>query len=206
MKTLLLIVTLFASVHSFAQDTKEVETFFGNNFESTGYGALSTQYSTFNGKGAAFLGAYGGWMINHKFMLGVGAYGLLTHPDGYNAAGEADNNNEFQMGYGGVMMEYTFASSKRIHLSTNLLIGGGRVSNGYYTSRGYLYGSQWHVQDESAFYVFQPSVNVEMNMTSWFRVALGGGYRHINGSHMIGISDKSMSAPTANLTFKFGLF
>lgn len=206
MKKVLLIAALFATTNLLAQDSTRNETFFRGDIKSTGYGAMTTQYTRFDGKDALVIGLYGGWMINHRFMVGLGAYGLLNHPDGYNAAGETDHNNELQMGYGGLMLEYTFAGTKRIHASGSLLLGGGGVSNGNYTTRNYGYGSQWNAQDDSGFYVAQPSVNVEMNMTNWFRIAVGGGYRYVTGSKMSGISDKDMSAPMANVTLKFGLF
>ena len=98
------------------------------------------------------------------------------------------------------MMEYTFASTKKIHASTNLLLGGGGVSNGYYEPHQGGYGSNFSVVDESGFYVIQPSVSVEVNVTDWFRVGVGAGYRHITGSDMIAISDKEMSAPSQSFS------
>ena len=207
MKKVLLLVMTLVSVQAFAQDaTPKNEIRFGRTIETTGYGALTTQYSQFNGKDATFVGMYGGVMIDHRLMIGLGGFGMLNRPDGFNAVGNTDENREVQMGYGGVVIEYSFAGTKRIHLSGNVLAGGGGISNGYYATMSKNSGSQWYSTDESGFLVIQPSLNLEMNMTSWFRISAGAGYRHITGSNMNVLSDKDMSAPTANLTIKFGIF
>lgn len=196
------------SMQSFAQDKKKTkdETFFSKEIESTGYGAITTQYSEFNGRGAIFMGLYGGWMINHRLMIGLGGGGLMNRPDGFNKVGEHDGSNEIQMGYGGLMVEYTFASTKKIHLTTSALIGGGGVSNGHYSPVSNTQATQWRIIDDSGFYIFQPTLNIEMNMTNWFRIAAGGGYRYVTGAEIAGLTNGQMSAPTASLSLKFGLF
>src|SRR4051812_22938524 len=64
------------------------KTLFRSNIHSSGYGVLSTQYSRFNHKDAIFVGAYGGWMINHRLMLGGGGYGLVTRHTGFGIDAE----------------------------------------------------------------------------------------------------------------------
>ena len=68
------------------------------------------------------------------------------------------------------------------------------------------YGDDWHSEEESGFRVIQPSISIETDVTPWFRIAVGGGYRYITSAEMSGITDKKMSAPTANLSLKFGVF
>ncbi len=207
MKNLILLVVLFASTQLMAQDAKENEALFGKaKIVSTGYGALSTQYTRINGKAAIFTGAYGGWMINHKLMIGLGGYGLATNHQGFDEQGESDKDNELKMGYGGIVVEYTFLSEKKIHATTSLLVGAGAVVNGYRLDKADSYGDHFHSVDESGFSVFQPTVSVEANMTNWFRISLGAGYRFVNSSDIEGLSDRNLSAPTMNLSLKFGKF
>ena len=107
MKKIILFALLVTSVTMYAQEkSKRVPS--PSKIYSSGYGALSTQYSKFNGEDAAFGGIYGGWMINHKLMIGFGGYTLLTSHDGYSMDGGVNPENKLKMGYGGLMLEYTF--------------------------------------------------------------------------------------------------
>jgi hypothetical protein len=111
------------------------------------------------------------------------------------------------MGYAGLMTEYTFFGNRDLHLSVNALIGGGIIKNG--NGRGTI-PENGHDElkdiDASGFYVIQPGVNVEYSVTNWFQIGVGAGYRYITGSDQPGITNAKMSAPTANLSFKFGMF
>lgn len=207
MKKLTLFLFLVANVQLYAQSSTEKRHHpFQGKIHSSGYGALSTQYSKFNGEDAIFTGAYGGWMINHKFMIGLGGYGLVTSHDGYAMNGETNTANKLKMGYGGLMLEYTFFEKKRIHVTTNLLVGAGAVVNASRSGSPDINGDTWHSDEESGFRVIQPSINIETDVTPWLRVAVGGGYRYITSVDMSGITDGKMSAPTANLSLKFGVF
>ena len=85
--------------------------------------------------------------------------------------------------------------------------GGGIIKNGHGKGTIPENGSdELKDIDASGFYVIQPSLNVEVNVTDWFRVGAGGGYRYVTGGDQQGISNSKMSAPTANLTLKFGIF
>lgn len=201
MKKILIVVVLAISTSAFAQD---METFIGEGkVVNTGYGALTTQYTRLNGKSAVFTGAYGGWMINHQLMIGLGGYGMVTNQDGFDANGEVDTSKDLMMGYGGLMLEYTIIGQKRLHVTTNLLIGRGGVASG---EKKYEGGFDFNSENETFYNVLQPSVGVEANLTNWFRVEAGGGYRLIKGSNMPGLSDKKLSAPMMNVTLKFGKF
>ena len=191
---------------SYVTNSAEPETLISKKIHSSGYGKLSAQYSKFNHQDAMFVGAYGGWMINHKLMIGLGGYGLATQHKGFGTSPVTNKQNELRMGYGGLMVEYTFAGNKLFHVTANTLVGAGGISNGYVIRDYRDHEDSWENEECSAFFVAQPGVNIEANITKWFRISAGGGYRFIAGSHLNGISNKDMSAPTANLSFAFGEF
>src|SRR5688572_11867470 len=103
MKAIILLITLFASAQLYAQDSAKRSSPFKGKLHSSGYGALTTNYSKFNGEDALFVGAYGGWMINHKLMLGLGGQYLVTQHDGFGINAETNKKNDLKMGYGGLM-------------------------------------------------------------------------------------------------------
>jgi hypothetical protein len=206
MKTIILFIALFASAHLYAQDSAKRTSPFRGKLQSSGYGALTTNYSKFNGEDALFVGAYGGWMINHKLMLGLGGQYLITQHDGFGINAQTNKENELKMGYGGLMVEYTFFENKVVHATANSLIGFGLVTNGSRGDYDPETDESWKSSTESGLLAFHPSVNVEVNVTDWFRISAGGGYRLITSADIEGISNRKMSAPTANVTLKFGVF
>ena len=209
MKKVIVLALLFASTHLFAQNEIKEETLFGKGKSKptiTAYGALSNTYSRIDGQAAVFTGAYGGVLFNHKFFLGLGGYGLVTDHHGFDSEGNMDRSNEIKMGYGGIVVGYTFMSEKRIHATTSLLIGAGAAVNGYHKDYPDSHGDHFRSLDESDFSVLEPTVSVEANMTNWFRISLGAGYRFVRGVEMAGLCDSKLSAPTMNLSLKFGKF
>ena len=203
MKKLLVVLALFTSVTMFAQDGRNFKTS-GKRYQTTAYGALTSYYSKVNGNGAVFSGAYGGVMINHKLMVGLGAYGMIPLSNGYGINSVTKEANDLRMFYGGLMVEYTFLEEKRVHFTANTLVGAGGVFNG--RGNGTSHDEPWDELDGSGIFVLQPSVNVEVSATNWMRVGAGVGYRYVGGAELDGIDSKKMSAPTASVTVKFGLF
>jgi hypothetical protein len=201
-KQILLAALTIMSAQLFAQEISNEQPS-SRKISHSAYGALSTKFTRFNGENAIVTGAYGGWMINHKLMLGAGGYALVTSHDGYGF-NESNIQNKLRMGYAGFVGEYTFLEKKRIHASANLLLGAGAVVNGYIPSGGHL--EDLESEDESGFLVVEPTVSIETDVTKWFRVGVGAGYRLIGSSEMTGITDRQLSGATANVTLKFGIF
>lgn len=206
MKTIIVLIAILASAQLYAQDTSKRVSPFSGKIHHSGYGALTTNYSKFNGDDAIFIGAYGGWMLNHKVMFGLGGKYLVTQHDGFGVNPTNNKNNELKMGYGGLMAEYTFFETKKIHATANSLFGIGMVTNGSHGKYNAETGESWRSNDESGFLVIEPSVNVEVSVTKWFRVSAGAGYRLVTSADIVEISNADMSSPTANVALKFGLF
>ena len=191
-----------------AQDTAttEIKTLIGKKVYNSGYIALSGTYTRFNNENAVMVGAYGGWLINHKLMIGLGGYGNVSRHAGFGTNPQ-NTQNRLRMGYGGLVVEYTFMHKSLVHITAGALVGAGAVSNGY--KKDYHYGDngeQWRSVNSSAFFVAEPSVKLEMNVSKEVRIAAGGGYRFIKGSKLAGITDNDMRAFTASLSLKVGLF
>jgi len=207
MKTLLFVIMIVAGASAAAQQSGFSAHPYLPKAKTTAYGALSAHYSKFNGQGALFTGLYAGVMLKHKLMIGAGGYMLTTRHKGYGLNAASHQQNNWHMGYGGLMLEYTLMGNKDIHFSANTLVGGGIIKNG--RGRGTIpeNGSdELKDIDASGFFVVQPGVNVEVVAATWMRIAAGVGYRYVSGVEQNGITNKDMSAPTASLSFKFGLF
>ena len=56
------------------------------------------------------------------------------------------------------------------------------------------------------FFVLEPAVNIEINITSFLRIHLGAGYRFISGIEKYNFTNSDFSGPSGNFTLKFGMF
>ncbi|MDQ1267322.1 MAG: hypothetical protein QG635_2476, partial [Bacteroidota bacterium] len=102
---------------------------------------------------------------------------------------------------GGVYVEYINSTKSALHFTVGGLIGGGSTSaNGSGFDRG--------ISESSPFFVIEPALSAEINMTRFVRIAAGASYRVILGADMDDDVFKStdLSGPSVNLTFKFGWF
>ncbi|MFZ1729098.1 MAG: hypothetical protein WBQ23_06980 [Bacteroidota bacterium] len=64
-----------------------------------------------------------------------------------------------------------------------------------------------HYGRAESVFVVEPAVNVELNVTEWFRISAGASYRFVSGlNELQGIEDKDLSGPSGSLSMKFGAF
>ena len=208
--TTLVVLLLFLSITVHGQ---EQETLFGTDIDHGGYGALSTRLTSVQGTDAAIVGAYGGWLIDHTLMLGLGGFGLTTDVRTRPAAQERYNPNGeplyVQFGYGGFMLEYIIAPNDLLHITLQALAGGGTVSyrehwtndNDYRRDDSQRYGGH------DALFVIEPAAHAEVNVTEWFRISAGASYRYVSGiDELRGVDNDDFRGLAGNLTFKFGAF
>lgn len=207
MKTLLISTALIVVGSHFASG-QEIQTLFKKGYSSGGYGAITNKFTTINGEYANLSGVYGGWYVNHRFMLGLGAAATTNNirvPLEFSA--DPSRNLSYEYGQFGMMTEYVIGSNRRVHVAFDLFSGAGftmqyprydwRNDNNYQ-------GDQ--VFDENWFFVAEPGVQLELNLFKWMRFSPGISYRATFGSDGDGLSDTSLSNVSYNATLKFGKF
>lgn len=156
-----------------------------------GFGGPVVRFTQIDGAFAVLTGGRGGWIIDHRFVVGGGGYGLATRHKAKGLAGIS--GQDLEMGYGGGILEFIIASDQLIHCSTEVLIGAGGVT----TAEG---------SEEDAFFVAEPGVNLMLNITKFFRMGFGASYRFTAGANFGDLDSGDLSGGAAVLTFKFGSF
>ena len=175
------------------------ETLIGSVQQSGGYGAPTVAITSVNDQVAAIVGGQGGWVINNRFVIGGAGRGLASRPS-TSFRGEAA---DVQMGYGGLLLEYIGASSELVHYGGSVVIGGGAAQ---IVDEDFVDFRDDSPLNQSGFFVTEAGPWMELNVTSFFRLSLGGGYRLIRGADLRGASDDSLSGPYGQLSFRFGSF
>jgi hypothetical protein len=181
----------------------------GAHHASGGYGAITNKFTTINGHHANIVEVYGGWYINHRFLLGFAAAGVTNNiPVLPQFSAKPGTPLSYEYGQVGLMTEYVIGSEKAVHLAFQLFAGTGFTMQYERHPLESDFGDN-HAHDaldEDYFFVAEPGVKLEMNIFKWMRFSPGISYRAAFNSNAMGLSDNALSAMSYNLTLKFGKF
>ncbi len=211
------VMLLLMAAGVFAQDgqttqPQQMKTLFGNSGirSNGGYGGVSTGYTKIDGLDAITVGGKGAWLINHQIGIGLAGHGFMTERR-FDA--ELTDDSRFAGGYGGLMFEFIATPHSPVHLSFSTTVGAGGVS--YFRDNDFFNGVDRHTFDEDseAFFVVEPTVELELNLVKFMRLAFGVSYRYTSDitltyrSNNQAIAGKDLlNGLSGGVTLKFGKF
>ena len=145
------------------------------------YGSLETKYGQVDGDFGVFLGAKGGIVLNDTYSIGLAGYFLFpkhTEISCFSYGHHKTHRNILKGGYGGTILEYTYSSSNLFHFTVRSLfgVGGIRIEHDHYNYYYYYYHKKYE-HPTRAFFIVEPSLSVNMNLTRNFKTTLGLSYR-----------------------------
>ncbi|GGM92334.1 hypothetical protein GCM10010967_26880 [Dyadobacter beijingensis] len=191
---------------------QENETIFQNRgiWRSGGYAGISNKFTKIDGRFANMPEIYGGWFINQRLLIGI--EGAAT--TNFIRVPELEQNFRarkmtYMYGQFGLMTEYVIASTRKVHLTANLMTGSGFTLQ--YDRRDFddWEWDEWdddHDENARCFFVMEPGVQVEFNLLKWMRFSPGISYRKAFNAKGNGLSDSDISNISYNVTLKFGRF
>ncbi len=188
--TLLLVCLVFASAYGYDK------TLISDQTEVGGFIAVTARYIDVKDESGVLVGGRVAMIVNHAFSAGVGGYGTVVKP-----APEGPTGLEgLEIAYGGLFLEYTFKPHAVFHISVPVLVGAGQTQfvGGYVDPES--------EEDSDTFFVVEPELNLEFNITRNWRLDLGVGYRHVNGTDFAEITDEDQSGVNWVFTMKVGAF
>ncbi len=203
----LLILAIMASFASAQDDYKtnnDIQTIFSRGHHNGAYGAFTMGYSKIDGKDAFIAGGRGAFIINETLAIGLAGYGFVndldydqympTHSSEYSLAG----------GYGGFFIEPIIASRLPVHITFPILFGVGGISrvDGINRWDNYI----WDETQNDAFLILEPAVDLEFNLTRFFRAAITASYRITSDIELHNIDPDVLNGFSMGLTFKLGKF
>ncbi len=214
-KIILVIIAATIGFAGYTQENKnagqqEYRTLFGGSHVTHGgYGGLSFNYSQVDKKDALLVGAQGAWIINHGMAIGIAGYGFANNLN-YTISNTYYNNEDFTLagGYGGLLIEPIIGAKSPVHITIPVLIGAGGVAyiRNYWTSYPQNDPNYNYTEDAAAYFVFEPGIEVEMNMVKFMRLAIGGHYRFTSDVTLLGDVKPDLNGFSVGLTLKFGKF
>jgi hypothetical protein len=179
--------------------------------------APDVRFTQVNDRAATLVGAYGGWMTEHTVLIGAGGYWL------------ANGARDFEMAYGGPVVEWLVHGDRTIAFGARGLVGGGRATLGGTLGdlfgvrtdqvaapslnrgdhrgrpvgtdgrRGLTSSSLVIVRDD--FFIAEPQAIVSVRAARWLHVDAGVGYRLIAGAENL---DDRLGGVSGTISVKFG--
>jgi hypothetical protein len=185
----------------------------GDRIVHGGYGAILMNYTQIDNKDAFLSGIRGMWIINHGIGIGFGGYGFandLMH-DSYNYS---ISDYSLAGGYGGLTIEPIIGAKQPVHVSIPMLFGAGGIASIQRTWNPYpVQSDQYYTGDEQVFMVFEPGIELELNVVKFFRIAFGGYYRFVSdfdlliwNGHTYDVIKPELEGFSGGITLKFGKF
>lgn len=147
---------------------------------------------------APFMGGGGGAILNRKFFFGGFGAGMTQ-----SINLDDHQYDKLDFSYGGLWLGYIFMGEKAIHPTFHVQMGWGGIS---------LQERSGDIFDEDKndpVYVINPTLELEMNLTQFFRLGVGVNYRYTTGvdtEDIHGLTNKDFSSPGGFVSFKFGWF
>lgn len=185
--------------------TNEMETLSHNNARSGGYGALVLKGSKFRDESILIMGIRGAWLINQSLGFGLDLNGILPLSTYDDIDPEGIDNGILTGGYGGFLLEPVLWPNKIVHVTIPLSIGAGWL--GYIEDwENHKYDYHGDLYDDDVFWYIEPGVNVEINVTRFFRVNAGVSKRFSQGLTLINTPADAFDKINYAITLKFGGF
>ncbi len=212
MKRIVFILSLLTvSIYSFSQVLEdestrkrkddEIRTLIEKSDDIGGYGGLSVLYSQIDAKDAFVFGARGGLIMGHIFTLGIAGTGFINDSHLDNTL---DRNVSLAGGYGGMFFEPIIFPKFPVHISVPVLIGIGGVA--YTSVEVREWENDYFVEDSETFLVVEPGIEMEMNLTRFFRFSMGAYYRYTSEIELLNTDKDVLNGFSFGVNFKFGKF
>ncbi len=202
-KTTFLILCLFSFILGYSQDNEEYKSLFKEKEGNTFLVSQKFQFTEFDDNLSFMIGAGGGKIFNHNFLLGGGGYGTFkgiavkekNHPP-LNLNDKISHNLHF--GYGGFWTGYMHNWHKTFHLTPSMFWAMGAIS----IRRN---DTEKSVADDLV-YILQPMLELEINLTEFVRISFVPSYRFVFAVDMNGYKNKNFSGIGGIFFIKFGAF
>lgn len=178
----LLATAMTLSAQLSAQDTEPVETLFNSDTKLDFQWSPSVKINSIQGDIGSLLEVNGGVLLNNSTMFGLAGGVNFGHP-------------RVNYGYFGLMARYAHNPSKLVHFSGQAVIAYGATKD-YQQEKSSLFDNFWNIYG-TGFYMIEPGVNLEVNLSERARFVTGVSYRFVTG-----LDEESTHVAITNVTNK----
>jgi hypothetical protein len=170
----------------------------------SGMGGPVMQFTAIDGEFAHLMGGGGAILFNDFF---IGGYGLgmtnniRVNKDKYPGA---QTDHHLSVSHGGFWLGYSLFGTRPVHVCISSLVGWGELG----------IKDDYGQYDGDNFFTIVPTLEVELNLTRYFRIGAGATYnlytlvdlKDPSDPDAPGYKSSDLSSPGGFLSFKFGWF
>jgi hypothetical protein len=179
-----------------------------------GYTSTKCQlYYGFRKNPTIVYGANLSYTLWHRLNLGISMTRFSNKFSSYWEWSEFSDWVRYMNGYyGGLFVEPILFPKYPVHVSFPIIIGAGSITEhvDYFQSHwpATMVIEEGHKKDSRSFWIFEPGIEIELNLLKYFRIGVGAKYSLTskmnidNGWNPV----YTFSEPTFNLSLKFGRF
>ncbi len=191
-----------ASAFGQVENPEQVKSLFSKENDIKGFGGIDLNVTDVYKERSLMLGGYGGAIINKHVMFGLAGYGMTTQNQ---FADETGRNLNIEGGYGGLYLGAIIAPNEVVHVSLPVVFGAGAL---HIIDKSYFpfAADKEYVLESTAFFVVKPTLQLEVNITSFLRVGVGASYRLVKGSDLLNISDEELTSWGGTFSVRMGRF
>ncbi len=159
------------------------------------FGGPLIEIGQINGETGASVGGGGALVLNNLF---IGGYGTGTDfPEYEIVGGENDGFYNIRFRHGGLWLGIVPKQHKVVHFYGSAKIGWGK--------------GRLRDEDDTRFsdrvFVMTPELGIDVNLTSFLKLSLTGGYRWVNGvTQLPGLDNDDFNSVIGAITFRIGGF
>lgn len=193
-------------------NTEKHEALFSTGSKITGwYVGIENGFSEIDGNFTYMPGFGFGMMINRNFHLGLMGKSFSWHETYLKYDDLFQEPCYLVGGYGGLYFDANIKANKILHFSFPLTIGAGGAS--YMTQAEHPELEEDGEIDNnrqtlatSPFFILEPGVNVELNITGFMKAYSGLSYRWTSGMNLQNTQDHAFDGFSLNVGLRFGKF
>ena len=192
----MVVVLMLFSAGTIAQQQDSTQTLFKSGVKVSELWTPEIKINSIQGDIGTLIGIYGGALINRTLLVGFSGGVNLGHP-------------RVNYGYFGGIGQYIHNPSRMMHWSGQLLIAYGTTKD-YESPKSGPFDNFWNISGES-FFLMEPGVNLELNLSSRLTLVAGVSYRYVSGLDdtnenvsITHVTNEDMSGINFNVGLKFG--
>lgn len=209
MKHVFLFIGLFFAGMANAQQSDDtIETLFSNVEGVRGFGGIFFNNTQLNGQYTGMVGGEAAVSFNRKLNIGVTGQWLANDVTTRNVSSEG-NDLFYDLGYGGLLIEPTFLSKKKVHFTVPIILGGGLIEEYRYLTPAILNSenfddTEYYHRDH--FFLVEPGLGAELNLTRFLRLSVAGSYRWAAGLNLTNTADTELNQFNLRVGLRAGWF
>jgi hypothetical protein len=182
---------LFLAQVAVSQEEESYKTIFKSNRNPrvSGFGGLINEISGLDGNVTHQIGAEGAVLLNQSIFIGLYGQGMTTLPlydiTYYDESIDLNVNEKMRVafGHGGVLVGGILRPNNAVHFGGSVRLGFGAYSLIPDVLRGNNPGNDpdYYLRFNDFVFLATPQIEAGINISSWFRINTGIGYRFVAG-------------------------